>query len=149
MSDPSDNSTTVLEEWLSRQPVWLQYAAQSLLKGESCGPKEIGEYAKMAISEVKEELAPLAAPLTLSSLGVNAGGAVSLQSLSKVAGVAQLNPRNPLNFGSDKIAVVFGSNGSGKSSYVRVLKHACGAREKGEIHQNIFEGASSAQSCAI
>jgi len=149
MSDPSDNSTTVLEEWLSRQPVWLQYATQSLLKGEHFGQKQGVEYAEMAISEIKDELAPLDNPLSLSSLGVNAGGAVSLQSISNVTGVAQLNPRNPLSFGSEKIAVIFGSNGSGKSSYVRVLKHACGAREKGKIHQNIFEGASAAQSCSI
>ena len=138
-----------LAEWLSKQPRWLQHAAQALLRSDSVGPQEIIAYAKLAISEVKQELAPPDTPPVLSSLGAHIGGTVSLVSLSKISGIGQLAPRNSLNFGAEKIVVVFGSNGSGKSSYVRILKHACGARQKGELHPNVFDDAAIPQSCSI
>ena len=103
----------------------------------------------MAIAETKGEAALPETALPLASLGGQAGNTVSLVSISNVTGVGQLKPRNPLKFGTEKIVVVFGSNGSGKSSYVRILKHACGARHKGEIHSNVYDGAAQPQSCAI
>lgn len=149
MTPPAQTVETDLASWLSKQPVWLQHAAQALLRGDAIGDPEIIGFAKAAISEVAGTLAaPETAP-SLDSLGTHSGRTVSLVSLSKVSGIGQLSPRNPLNFGTEKIAVVFGSNGSGKSSYVRILKHACGARQKGEIHSNVFESASTPQGCAI
>ena len=147
-AEPSSVETD-LAAWLSKQPRWLQHATQALVKGDHIGPQEIIAYAKMAISEVAQTLAPPDTPPVLSSLGAHTGGAVSLVSLSKVSGVGQLAPRNPLNFGAEKIVVVFGSTGSGKSSFVRILKHACGARQKGELHPNVFDGATIPQSCSI
>jgi hypothetical protein len=148
----NSNSTDLeadLEDWLKKQPIWLQHAAQSLLAGRTSGPEQITDFAKMAISEVKQELAAPESPLPVSTYGVHASGSVSLQSISNVTGIGRLKPRNPLNFGSEKISVIYGSNAAGKSSYVRILKHACGAREKGDIHPNIYENSNDPQGCTI
>lgn len=149
MSDPTTTVESDLSAWLSKQPVWLQHAAQALLRGDIIGADETMAFAKSALAEVAGKLAPPEKAPLLGSLGSQSGGTVSLASLSKISGIGLLNPQKPLNFGPDKIAVVFGSNGSGKSSYVRILKHACGARQKGEIHANVFDGTATPQSCSI
>lgn len=149
MSTPTKETFSELAGWISKQPVWLRYAAADLLAGKAVGEEEIIGFAKLALSEVAGNLPPVEASLHLASLGALSNSAVSLVSLSKISGIGQLNPRNPLNFGTEKIAVVFGSNGSGKSSYVRILKHACGARHTGEILPNVFDGTETPQGCTI
>ena len=64
-------------------------------------------------------------------------------------GINALAPRNPLDFGPGKMAVVYGGNGSGKSGYVRILKHLCGARTPGALHPNVFAGEGTVQSAEI
>lgn len=149
MTTPTSTVETDLEGWLAKQPVWLQYGAHALIKGTVIGSKEIAGFAEMAISEASGTLAPPDPLPRFDSLGAHTGGAVALQSLSKISGINNLNPRNPLDFGTEKLAVVYGPTGSGKSSYVRILKHACGARYKGEIHPNVFNNTSVPQSCTI
>ncbi|WP_206604661.1 AAA family ATPase [Kineobactrum sediminis] len=57
--------------------------------------------------------------------------------------------KKPLEFGKGNITIVYGTNGSGKSGYVRLLKHVCGARETGTLHRNVYETGSSVQSACI
>lgn len=149
MSTQGKDKISDLSDWLSKQPCWLKHAALEVLAGKSIGNEEIVALAKLTLSEVAGTLEEPQNPITLESLGNHSGGGVSLVSVENVTGVGQLKPRSPLKFGTEKIVVVFGSNGSGKSSYVRILKHACGARQKGEIHPNVFDGAAEPQSCAI
>ena len=149
MSTQGKEMVSDLSDWLSKQPRWLKHAALDLLAGKPIGNKEIVAMAKLTLSEVAGTLGQPQLPAALDSFGDRSGGSVCLVSIASVTGVGQLNPRNPLRFGAENIVVVFGSNGSGKSSYVRILKHACGARQKGEIHPNVFDGAAEPQSCAI
>ncbi len=127
----------------------MQHGAQTLLRGASLEASEIAAFAEKAISEAKGALSPLNAALDMTSLKANCGGSISLAGLSKITGIGQLNPRTPLVFGMEKIAVVYGSNGSGKSSYVRILKHACDARQKGALLGDVFSATTAAQSCSI
>ena len=149
MSAPSANTFSDLSQWLSKQPRWLKLAAADTLAGKRLGNEEIDAYAMLARSESSGTLADPERPLPLESLGEHTGATVSLVAMSEVSGVGQLKPRKPLQFGADKIVVVFGSNGSGKSSYVRILKHACGARQAGKVHPNVFNGATEPQTCEI
>ena len=61
-----------------------------------------------------------------------------LKSISEVQGVAALNPTKPLEF-KEGLNVVYGANGCGKSSYVKVLKKAENPKDKTKIHPNIFK----------
>jgi len=138
-----------LDEWLAKQPIWLQHGAKALLDGKAIGQAEVANYAEMAVTEASGKLA-LPDPLPhFSSLGGSKVGAVSLQSLSKISGINHLNPRKPLDFGTETLTVIYGPNGSGKSGYVRILNNSCHSRHKGEIHQNVFEAQSVEQSCTI
>lgn len=149
MTTPSSPIETDLASWLTKQPLWLQYGAQALIQGKTVGPQEIIAFAKMARNEALSELVQPDIPAELGSFGSAVGGSVRLLSLSKATGIGRLNPRSPLDFGAEKVSVIFGSNGSGKSSYVRILKHACGARDKGELHPNAFDKTAASQGCSI
>ncbi len=70
-------------------------------------------------------------------------------SISDVEGVNALAPKKPLEFGNGNITIVYGNNGSGKSGYVRLLKHVCGARETGILHRNVYKPGSAAQKACI
>ena len=70
-------------------------------------------------------------------------------SISDVEGVNALAPKKPLEFGKGNITIVYGNNGSGKSGYVRLLKHVCGARETGALHRNVFKPGSAVQKACI
>ena len=70
-------------------------------------------------------------------------------SISDVEGVNALAPKKPLEFGKGNITIVYGNNGSGKSGYVRLLKHVCGARETGTLHRNVYKPGSAVQKACI
>jgi len=138
-----------LQDWIDKQPIWLQYAAQHLVDRDVATVTRIEQYAKDALSEVDGQLEKPPEGLLVSSYGVHGGGRVSLTSLSGLSGIGRLNPRKPLSFGETPLAIVFGPNAAGKSSYVRLLKHICGARDKGVIHGNIYEDKEVPQGCTI
>ena len=72
-----------------------------------------------------------------------------LCSISDVEGVNALAPKKPLEFGKGNLTIVYGNNGSGKSGYVRLLKHVCGARERGTLHRNVYKPDSTLQKACI
>lgn len=84
-----------------------------------------------------------------SAFSQSTSGTLRLCSISSVEGVNALAPKKPLVFGKDNITVVYGNNGSGKSGYVRLLKHVCGAREMGTLHRNVYKTGSDVQKACI
>jgi energy-coupling factor transporter ATP-binding protein EcfA2 len=72
-----------------------------------------------------------------------------LCSIEEPNGINALAPRKPLDLGPDNLVVIYGGNGSGKSSYVRLLKHVCGARNSGKLHPNVFSVNSTPQTATI
>jgi len=47
------------------------------------------------------------------------------------------------------LCIVYGLNGSGKSGYVRLLKHICGSRKPGELLNNVFKNEAQPQSAKV
>ncbi|MDX8354841.1 AAA family ATPase [Cognatiyoonia sp. IB215182] len=78
------------------------------------------------------------------------GQAVKICSVRSVHGVNALAGGQEMAFSDQGITIVYGDNGSGKSGYCRVLKHACRTRDsKFEIHPNIDETDETPQSADI
>lgn len=61
-----------------------------------------------------------------------AGPPVGLLAIRSPRNVNALAPNGNLTFSASGLTVIYGSNGSGKSGYARVLKQACFARDKSE-----------------
>lgn len=63
---------------------------------------------------------------------------VKLVSVSDIKGVGALAPRSPLAFGNG-LTIVYGDNGCGKSSYVRILKALANPINSNAVFGNVFQ----------
>ena len=132
------SSTTT--EWLTQRPKWLQVAAKRLLESGNLNDAAISELAVLCQQEVNNKFPDIDCILPSGAFDTHDSEEIRLCSISEVAGVNKLAPRNPLDLGKSNIAVIYGQNGSGKSGYVRLLKHICGARDciRGRLYNNVF-----------
>ena len=75
---------------------------------------------------------------------------ISLVSIKNPTAINALAGRQELSFEPSGLTVIYGDNGSGKSGYVRVLKHACRSRdEKFSIHRDLEDKTDTPQSAEI
>lgn len=135
-----------LKDWLSGRPKWLQGAAKSFFDGLSISSTDL---ASLCIQEVLDALEDPAFVLPSGLFGTITGNKLRLISIQNIQGINALLPKKPLEFGDTNLSVVYGLNGSGKSGYVRILKHACGARQPGNLRSNIFAAPPAEQKCLI
>ena len=133
--------------WASGLPAWQGDAVRRLLvAGEQSlsaqDEDEIITFAKAALS-----LAPPPTHITPAppAPGIFSGTpataiAVQLLSIDDVQHVNIIESGKTLPFAETGVTVIYGSNGSGKSGYARILKLACNARDKEEcILPNVFK----------
>ena len=141
--------TNNLKDWFSERPCWLQIAATRLLQQSELADKDISELATLCRQEAAGQLLKTVCCFPVSAFSSCVAGTLRLCSISDVEGVNALAPKKPLEFGKGNITIIYGNNGSGKSGYVRLLKHVCGARETGILHQNVYQPGSSVQKACI
>lgn len=138
-----------LSEWFSERPQWLQIMAMRLLQQSELTDKDISEFATLCQKEANQEPLKFSDSFPTSAFSQDAEDNLRLCSISEVEGVNALAPKKPLEFGKANITIVYGNNGSGKSGYVRLLKHVCGARDLGTLHRNVYKPNSSIQKACI
>lgn len=138
-----------LSKWFSERPQWLQIAAMRLLQQSEFTDKDVSELATLCQQEANGKLSETTCSFPSSAFSQSATGTLRLCSISDVEGVNALAPKKPLEFGRGNITVVYGNNGSGKSGYVRLLKHICGARETGILYPNVYKPVSAVQKACI
>jgi energy-coupling factor transporter ATP-binding protein EcfA2 len=143
-----------LAQWFSGRPLWLQDAARRLLENGEIQQKDITELlilCKLEAGVPVDSGTPLTAkpPRVDAFTSADAAYSLRLESISKVQGINALAPRSPLQFGTEPLVIVYGSNGSGKSGYMRILKHICGALAPGHLLPNVFSSTNPAQGCRI
>ncbi|MBN2713585.1 MAG: hypothetical protein JXR97_14285 [Planctomycetes bacterium] len=135
-----------LSKWFSERPQWLQIAATRLLQQSELTDKDISELTALCQQEAEGKFFKTTCSFP-SSQGT--AGTLRLCSISDVEGVNALAPKKPLEFGKGNITIVYGNNGSGKSGYVRLLKHVCGARDTGTLHRNVYKPGYVVQKACI
>ncbi|KZB71041.1 MULTISPECIES: AAA family ATPase [Thalassospira] len=128
-----------LSRWFSGRPQWLQVAATKLIENSVLHDQDIDELATICRQEVSGALPKKTHSFPENAFPQGEAGTLRLCSISDIEGVNALAPRKPLEFGTSNITIVYGNNGSGKSGYVRLLKHVCGAREIGRLHRNVYK----------
>ncbi len=138
-----------LTRWFSDRPQWLQIAATRLLQQPELTDKDISELANFCQQEAEGNLTKTPHSFPATAFSQNAEGTLRLCSISDVVGVNALAPTKPLEFGKGNITIVYGNNGSGKSGYVRLLKHVCGARNPGTLYSNVYKPGSTKQKACI
>ncbi len=135
-----------LETWFQERPRWLQDAARRLVQNGDLAEKDYAELFNMCKGEVLGQ-SPTFSPLPAGSLSFqDTTKPLRLKSIAHVQGINALSPTKPLEFGQEQLCIVYGRNGTGKSGYVRLLKHACGARHLGQLEGDIFRDGQEPQS---
>jgi len=138
-----------LNKWISERPQWLQIAATRLLQQSELTDKDVSELTTLCQQEADGKLPKTTCSFPATAFSQGAAGSLRLCSISEIEGVNALAPKKPLEFGKGNITIVYGNNGAGKSGYVRLLKHVCGAREAGTLHRNVYKPGSVAQKACI
>ena len=143
-----------LERWFTQRPLWLQDAAGRIFRKDAIDATDLEE---LTILCKQEAGPPDSIPPTIKAPAIPAGAfrisespaTIRLEEISNVKGINALSPRKPLNFGDGPLTIIYGTTGSGKSGYVRILKHACGAKDLGVLHGNIFDNQKTNQECTF
>lgn len=144
-----NNMINGLAIWFAERPQWLQIAASRLLQQSELSDKDVSELATLCQQEADGKLPKTTCSFPATAFSQGAAGTLRLCSISNIEGVNALTPKKPLEFGKGNITIVYGNNGSGKSGYVRLLKHICGARETGTLHRNVYNPGSGVQKACI
>jgi len=139
------------EIWLAERHKWLQTAAARLLStGRTPSDEEIVALADLCLAEATKN-----AQTQFESISVGVfsqptiGKSLRIERLNKVCGVNAIKHDTSLEFGSVNLSVIYGTNGAGKSGFARLLKHACGARHKADLHPNVFVDTPTIPSAEI
>lgn len=138
-----------ISRWLNECHVWLQHAVKQVLDKKILREDDIGYLAGLCFKEANDGLENARCTFPDISFGVVGINKIRLCIIKDVKNINALAPRRPLNFGNVNLSIIYGRNGSGKSGYVRILKHACGAKNPGEVYPNIYAKESLPQTCKI
>lgn len=129
--------------WSSGLSAWQRDALRRLFQNGKLSPADLKEL----VALVKEEHGngPPAAvqpiPLALDHIPqAGAGATVHLLKLDNLQNVNRFPPGRTVDFAPDRLNVLFGENGAGKSGYARILKNACRARFRQPVLPDAFNG---------
>lgn len=143
---PDVNKTII--KWLHGQQDWLQQATETLLTDGFLSDTKLDELvAYLKTSEGQEvtnhrQFDGLATHAT-------AAGELRLTEIGDISGIENLAPRQPLNFGTGNLCVIYGHNGSGKSGYTRLLTKVCGKPQADDLKPNVFEAPPAERRCKV
>ncbi|MCM1958202.1 AAA family ATPase [Acinetobacter modestus] len=137
-----------VRQWLYTQKNWLQEAAERLLKSERLLDQDIVDIVNLI--KTSQDQKPQH-QRTFSELSIvnSLNNELRLKSIGKIYGIENLAPRQPLNFGNENLVVIFGHNGSGKSSYSKIIKNLSGKPRAGIIKANAFLDPPTTQNCEV
>lgn len=143
-----------LVDWVKDKPVFWRHAVKlALVKGELTDVEHmlIWSIAQMEYGVIdKSELYPLyEIPVTATGL-ISEVSKINLSSITDVVNVGSLAPNQALTLNPKGLNIVYGDNGTGKSTYARILKHACLTRgDVAPIQGNVFNNSSEESSVKL
>ena len=145
---------TGLSVWFKERPLWVQNAVQRLIQQGDITTADLDELVAFCKQEAAGnlELSEGTSPKPIPDdafQSVHVQGSLRLKAIKDVVGINALAPRKALEFGHQSLSIIYGVTGAGKSGYMRLLKHVCGARAPGSLLGNVFAAPSQDQGCKI
>ncbi|MDC7239595.1 MAG: AAA family ATPase [Spirochaetales bacterium] len=134
-------------EWIEGRDKWIQAAFKMVIHNQKLTDEQIGRLKELCMLEVVGEFPDLDLSIADYSFVQDTSNHIHLKSISDVTGINKLAPRQPLDFSENKLSVVYGMNGSGKSGYIRLMKHAFQARDRlqEQLLPNVFKSEKENQ----
>lgn len=131
---------TIVVSWFNKLDGWQKDLFVNLWKGKDVEELKVRSK-KLALKEYGVEdchfVAETKFPEDIEE-EFTVDSQIMLKRISEVQGVSALKPTKPLEF-TKGLNVVYGANGCGKTSYVKVLKKAENPKDNIKIYSNIFE----------
>ncbi|MFT3739583.1 MAG: AAA family ATPase [Breznakibacter sp.] len=140
--------------WTSNRPLFIQDAIRRLLVNPILTDSDIDELLLLLKKEIGfTGIAINAIPATNTNIPTNIANSTNITRL--------LSIENPININAlwnnaklypkqDGLTLIYGKNGSGKSSYARILKKLCWSRHKNiELKKNVYSKDITKQSVKI
>lgn len=147
--DPISESAAFadLVKWSADRPAWQQDALRRLVVNGTLEDADFEALAALCLD-------PKAAhePFSAAHVAAEATTAepITLGAIEKPKGINALAPDQRIAFARDGLTVIYGDNGSGKSGYVRILKHACRTRDGNlSILRDVEDTSATPQSADI
>lgn len=137
-----------IREWLLAQQDWLQEAADRLLKKGKLAGDDLNDVCAILKTQAGQTITKHRSFDSLAD-APDAGSELRLVDVGNAQGIENLAPRQPLTFGNGNLTVIYGHNGSGKSSYTRILKKASGKPRATELKPNVFQATPAQRKCQI
>ena len=129
----------LVKKWFNKTEDWQKDSFVSIWKGSNIDTIKERAY-KLALKEHNIEFCAYSADVTfpkdIDKMGKDITHTALLE-ISDVKGVCALAPTKSLNFGLG-LNIVYGENGCGKSSYVKILKKAQDPKSSINIFGNIY-----------
>ncbi|RQS64280.1 chromosome segregation protein SMC [Burkholderia sp. Bp8963] len=140
-----------IEQWLSERHKWLQTAAAKMVQSRSMPDAEtICHLADLCLAEASNQPNPSFEAVAPGSIAQAASQRpVRLLKISDISGVNAIKPGATLEFAAQGITVIYGSNGSGKSGFSRLIKQICGSRAKEDLLGNVFDDKNPEPSARV
>ncbi len=136
--------------WSKDRQAFVQDALRRLITSSELTQNDIDELVQLVKKECGDSTITInAIPLDNTHIPTTAAtnrDYARLISLSNPINICALHKQGNLQFSTTGLTVVYGNNGSGKSSYSRILKKLCWSRNPGvTLTKNVFHTSESPQ----
>ncbi|MEH6695004.1 MAG: AAA family ATPase [Hyphomonas sp.] len=136
-----------LVKWSQERPSWQRDALRRLIQIGALTDQDVEELATICLDS-SAPCQPLDA--THISMGSTSSDPITLRAVRAPTGVNALAADQSLEFAPAGLTIIYGDNGSGKSGYVRILKHACRTRDsKVVILRDVEDKGNTPQKATI
>lgn len=130
---------TEVKKFANGLPYWAKYLAEKILSGNAISNNDIDTSYSFLLEELKLKEKTEKPEIEINYNSASTGNHKSdllLTKLENVEGVNALSENQTIDF-SSKLTIIYGTNGSGKSGYVRLLKKAFYSKAEEDILPNV------------
>jgi energy-coupling factor transporter ATP-binding protein EcfA2 len=133
-------------DWVINKPSFWQIAVERLIRNNELTKTDISELKEICkvyfgLSEFEFDAVDFDDLRDFADNSANADKII-LSKITNIDNINALSKSSELEFAPSGLTIVYGDNGSGKSSYVSILKHSCNTRgQKPRMNDNFFNPA--------
>ncbi len=128
-------------DWVVNKPLFWQVAVDRLIRNNELTETDISELKEICkvdfgLSHFEFDVVDFDDLRDFADNSTNADNII-LSKITNIDNINALSKSSELEFAPNGLTIVYGDNGSGKSSYVSILKHSCNTRGlKPKINSN-------------
>lgn len=128
------------EIWLNERPKWLQSTACFLIDNKRLpNEQEIEALSRLCLAEALGKEAEYSNIKARAIVQAAQRPTLRINKIFNVIGVNAIKSGASLNFGEkNHLTIIYGANGTGKTSFSRLLKQMCGSKVTDNLSSNIY-----------